>query len=186
MLQSTLTQIELAILFLLLIPTLYAMLDGAPFVPTEMEQVNRMLKAAKLKPGMKVYELGSGDGRLIHKASKNYGVQGVGYEFSPLVWAWSKFLGLFWRSGAKLKLGNFWKKDLRDADVIFCYLLTHSMVRMHKIIWPTLKPGTLVVSNAFVMKDLKPWKKVPRDSVRKLGPIWIYKKEEPKKRVKTK
>jgi SAM-dependent methyltransferase len=186
MFQSTLIQIQIVILVLLMIPTLYAMLDGAPFVPTEMEQVNRMLKAANLKPGMKVYDLGSGDGRLVYKASKDYGAKGVGYEFSPLVWALSKFLSLFWRSEAKLKFGNFWKKDLSDADVIFCYLLTHSMVRMQKIIWPTLKPGTLVVSNAFVMKDLKPWKKIPRDADRKLGPIWIYKKEAPKKRVKTK
>ncbi len=166
----------------LIIPTTYAMVEGAPFVPTEMVQVERMLKAVELKPGMKIYDLGSGDGRLVHKAAKEYGAQAVGYEFSPLVWMWSKFLSLvWWHSKAKLKFGNFWKKDLSDADVIFCYLLTHSMNRMKEDLLPQLKPGTIIVSHAFVIDGLKPWKQVPRLRDQKLGPIWIYKKEAPKK-----
>jgi len=154
-------------------------------VPTEMEQVRRMLKAAQLKPGMKVYDLGSGDGRLVHTAANKYHANAVGYEFSPLVWVWSKFLSLFWRSKAKLRYGNFWTQDFSDADVLVCYLLTDSMERMHQKIWPQLKPGTLVISNAFVMKNLKPWKKMERDRDRNLGPIWIYKKEKPQKQART-
>lgn len=172
---------------ILIIPTCYAMIAGAPFVPTEMVQVKRMLKAAGLKKGMKVYELGSGDGRLVHHAAKDYGVQAVGYEFSPLVWLWSKFLSLFWwRTSAKLKFGNFWKKDFSDADVIFCYLLTHSMKRMKDQLIPQLKPGALIVSNAFIIEGVEPWKKLPRIREQKLGPIWIYKKTEPKKKAWTK
>lgn len=168
--------LELAGYAIFLIPTTYAMIAGAPFVPTEMEQVERMLKAANLKPGMKVYDLGSGDGRLVHKAAKQYGAIAVGYEFSPLVWLWAKFLSIFWRSKAKLRFGNFWKKDLSDADVIFCYLLNHSMNRMETYLLPQLKPGALIVSHAFQIKGLKPWKELPRIRDRKLGPVWIYKK----------
>lgn len=171
----------------LIIPTTYAMIAGAPFVPTEMVQVERMLTAVELKPGMKVYDLGSGDGRLVHKAAKDYGANAVGYEFSPLVWAWAKFLSLFWwRSKAKLKFGNFWKKDLSDADVIFCYLLTHSMKRMKEHLLPQLKPGALIVSHAFVIEGVEPWKKLPRLKDQKLGPIWIYKKEGPQKKGRAK
>mgnify|MGYP001615957993 FL=1 len=176
MILTRFSTIELISYAILLIPTTYAMIAGAPFVPTEMAQVERMLKAANLKPGMKVYDLGSGDGRLVHKAAKLYKVDAVGYEFSPLVWLWAKFLSIFWRSKAKLRFGNFWKKDLSDADVIFCYLLNHSMNRMKLHLLPQLKPGALIVSHAFRIEGLEPWKKLPRLEVERLGPVWIYKK----------
>ncbi len=168
--------IEIIFLFVLVIPTIYVMITGAPFVPTQMAQVDRMLKAAKIKPGMKVYDLGSGDGRLVHRASNNYKAHAIGYEYSPLVWLWSRLLALFWRSKAKLKYGNFWRADISDADVIVCYLLPFSMKRMHKDLWPKLKPGALVVSHAFSIPDLKTWKKLERDKSQGLGPVWIYKK----------
>ena len=169
------TTLELVFFTLIAIPTIYAMIEGAPFVPTQMEQVKRMLKAAKLKKGMKVYDLGSGDGRLCHKANQIYGAQAVGYEYSPLVWAWSQFLRLFWHSKAKLKYGNFWKQDISDADVIVSYLMPHSMKKMEKKLFPQLKKGTLIISHAFAIEGLKTWKKLPRDRDRKLGPVWIYK-----------
>lgn len=167
--------LELVLFFLLVIPTIYVMVVGAPFVPTQMKQVDRMLKAANLKKGMKVYDLGSGDGRLVHKASKEYGANAVGYEYSPFVWIWSQILRPFFRSKAKLKYGNFWRKDLRDADVIVCYLLPHSMKRMKKDILPNLKKDSLIISHAFSIPDLKPWKKLPRLKDQRLGPVWIYK-----------
>lgn len=151
------------------------MIAGAPFVPTTMDQVDRMLKAIPLKPGMKVYDLGAGDGRLVLRAAKKYGVTAVGYEFSPLVWFWSQMIRPFWNSKAKLKFGNFWKKDLSDADVIFCYLLTHSMNRIKTDLLPQLKPGTFIISHAFKMEELTPWKHIPADKVQKLSSVWIYK-----------
>jgi SAM-dependent methyltransferase len=172
---------ELIFLAILLVPTCYAMIMGAPFVPTQMEQVNRMLKAANIKKGMRLYDLGSGDGRLVHKAAKEYGAAAIGYEFSPLVYAWSKFLSIFWRSGAKIRFGNFWKKDFHDADVIVCYLLPYSMKNMGKMILPQLRPGTIIVSHAFQIEGLKPWKSLPRLRPQKLGPIWIYKIQAKKK-----
>lgn len=168
--------IELILLLLLFIPTMYVMLTGAPFVPTQMSQVDRMLKAAKLKSGMKLYDLGSGDGRLVHQASREYKVEAIGYEYSPLVWLWAKCIAPFWRSQAKLKFGNFWRAEIRDADVIVCYLLPFSMKRMQKELWPKLKPGALLISHAFSMPDVKVWKKLPRDRSQNIGPVWIYKK----------
>lgn len=178
---------EIVLMTILVIPTAYSMIMGAPFVPTEMRQVRRMLKAANIKKGQVVYDLGSGDGRLVHTAAREYGARAIGYEFSPLVWLWSKFLSLFWKSNAELRYGNFWKADLRDADVIVCYLLPDSMQRMKAHLMPQLKPGTLIVSHAFRMQNLEPWKEVPRIREERLGPIWIYKKtagKAPKKRGK--
>ncbi len=171
----TLSSSEWIVALLILAPTLYAMIKGAPFVPTPMAQVRRMLKEAQLKKGMVLYDLGSGDGRLVHVASKEYQVKAIGYEFSPLVWAWSKCLALFWRSGASLRFGNFWKKDLSDADVIVCYLLPHSMQEVRRKLLSQLKPGTLIISHGFKMEEIEVWRHLPFDREKKLGSIWIYK-----------
>lgn len=183
----TFSVLELILFFALVLPTSWAMLCGVPFVPTSMKQVRRMLKAAKLKPGMVIYDLGSGDGRLVHTAAREYGATAIGYEISPLVWIWSLFLSIFWVSNAKLRFGNFWKKDVRDADVIVCYLLPKVMHRMEKELLPQLKPGTLIISNAFSMKELKPIKVIERDRDRRLPKVLVYRYEGPKsKKVKVK
>lgn len=166
---------ELVSYIILLIPTVYAMIVGAPFVPTQMTQVNRMLEAAKIKPGMKVYDLGCGDGRLVHEAAKKYKADAVGYEFSPLVWLWAKFVALFWRSRARIVFGDFWGKDLSDSDVIFCYLLPHSMKKFEEKIIPQLKKGSLIVSHAFPIPNFKVSHELPRLREKKLGPVWVYK-----------
>ena len=169
--------IEAVLYLVLLVPTTYTMIKGAPFVPTQMKQVDRMLKAVPIKPGMKVYDLGSGDGRLVHKAAKKYKAKATGFEYSPLVWLWAKFLSLFWRSEAKLKFGNLFKQDLSDADVIVCYLLPGPMKKMREEIYPKLKKGAFIVSHAFHLPDAKVWKKLPKDPNQKLAAVWIYKKD---------
>jgi len=170
------TIIELILYVAILVPTAYTMIGSAPFVPTQMPQVDRMLKAVPLKPGMKLYDLGSGDGRLVHKAAKEYKVDAVGYEFSPIIWLWAKFLSIFWRTKAKLKYGNFWHKDLSDADVIVCYLLPKAMKRMHKEIFPKLKSGTYIVSHAFSLPGHEPLKKLPKIEAQRIGSVWVYRK----------
>lgn len=173
-----LDRLEIILLLIIIGPTIYAMASGAPFVPTPMFQVDRMLSAVPLKKGMTIYDLGAGDGRLVYKANKEYGVKSIGYEFSPFVWMWSKFLKFFfWRSDADLRYGNFWKKDLTDADVIVCYLLPGSMKKMYNELFPSLKPGTLIISHAFSIPDMKPIKELPRLREKRLGPIRVYKIE---------
>ena len=54
--------------------------EEIPFVPTAIEVVDRMLELAGVKPGDVVYDLGSGDGRIIIRAAKKYGARGVGIE----------------------------------------------------------------------------------------------------------
>jgi|GEM_PF-592249 len=167
---------ELIFLAIIIGPTLYAMLAGAPFVPTPMKQVERMLSAVPLKKGMTIYDLGAGDGRLVYRASKDYGVRAIGYEFSPFVWMMSKILQkTIWRSDAEMRYGNFWKKDISDADVIVCYLLPGSMKKIYEEIFPTLKPGTLIISHAFTIPHMKPVKVLERIREKKLGPIRVYK-----------
>ncbi len=168
--------VEFLIYMAIVVPTLYAMIAGAPFVPTPMNQVDRMLKAAKIKPGEKVYDLGCGDGRLVYKAATDYKAVAVGYEYSPFVWFWAWLLKkIAWKSSAKVLLRNFWTQDLRDADVLITYLLPHSMEHMKKLILPQLKKGARVISHAFPLEGVKEVEKLPHVKDERLGAVWIYK-----------
>lgn len=162
---------------LLLYPTLRALINGAPFVPTPMTAVNKMIKAANLKPGQIVYDIGCGDGRIVHIASKNHNVKATGFELSPFVYLLARIRKFFWRSKAKIKFSDFKKHNLSDADVIFCYLLPDTLAKLYPKLAQELKPGTRVVSYAFPIAQWKEEEKLPPERDINLGPVWIYRQK---------
>ena len=146
-----------AFLSLLIAPGLYAAFTSGPFVPSARKRHKTMLKLAELTDADTVYDLGCGDGRLVFSASK-FSSKACGYDLSiPLV-LYGKLISLFYPK-AQIRFGNIWKQDYNDATVIFCYLLPGAMKQFHKEVWPKLKKGTRVISNAFEIHDLKPLKK---------------------------
>ncbi|HAU40137.1 MAG: hypothetical protein UV80_C0015G0002 [Candidatus Peregrinibacteria bacterium GW2011_GWF2_43_17] len=167
-----LSSIEIAILIALTIPTLWA-LFSAPFVPTPMKAVRKMLKLANIKEGDKIYDLGCGDGRLVHAASKEYKANAVGFELSPLIFAIAKFLQPFWRSKAKIKFRNFHSQDISDANVVVCYLMPGTLQKMLDK-FKTLKKGTRIISYSFKIPGLKLIHEEPRIREQNICPIWVY------------
>lgn len=167
---------SLSFYVLILYPTLSALINGAPFVPTPFKAVNRMLKEAKLKKGDKIYDIGCGDGRIVHLASKNYEVNAIGFELSPFVYVLARIRHFFWRSKAKIKFANFKRHDLSDADVIFCYLLPETLVKLEPKLSSELKKGARIISYAFPIKNWREKLKIKSDREQKLAPIWIYEK----------
>lgn len=172
-----LSRLETVLLIVILIPTLFTLVTGAPWVPTPKDRVRKMLQLAKLKPGQKVIDLGCGDGRLVHIASKEFGARATGFEFSPLIYAMAKVAQPFYRfkgSHAKILFRNFFGVDLSDADVIVCYLLPHSMQKVRKKCERELKKGARVISYAFPIKEWEPLYRQPRIREKGFGPIWVY------------
>ncbi|MDH3444974.1 MAG: class I SAM-dependent methyltransferase, partial [Deltaproteobacteria bacterium] len=55
-----------------------------PYVPTPQQVVDRMLELAQVKKGDVVYDLGSGDGRIVITAAQKFGVRAIGFEIDPL------------------------------------------------------------------------------------------------------
>lgn len=147
----------LVILSLLILPGLYAAIIGGPFVPSNRKRHKAMISLADLTDNDILYDIGCGDGRLVFSAAP-YVKKAIGYELSIPLYLFAKLKSLF-KKRSEIRYGNIWKQDYKDADVIFCYLLPASMKRFYKEIWPTLKPGTRVISNAFQIHDLKPAKK---------------------------
>ena len=150
---------------LLLLPGFYAAVTSGPFVPSSRKRHKTMLNLADLKPDDIVYDLGCGDGRLVFQTAKHV-KKAIGYELSIPLYLFGKLRSLFSRPNAFIRFGNIWKQDYKDADVIFCYLMPKAMKQFYEKIWPNLKPGTRVVSNAFQIHEIKP--------IQKEGKVYLY------------
>ncbi len=139
-------------------PVTEAPVKLAPFVPTPMEVVERMLALAEVKTGDVVYDLGSGDGRIVIMAAKKYGVKGVGVEINPELVQESREFAAAEGVG---HLVEFHQKDVMTVDlspatVVTMYLYPESNMLLRPKLWRQLRPGARVVSNDFDMEDWKP------------------------------
>ena len=131
-----------------------------PFVPTPQDVVERMLALAQVKAGDVVYDLGSGDGRIVITAAKKYGVKAVGFEIDPELIRQSREsirkegLGQL----AEIRDQDIRTVDLSAASVVTMYLLPEVNLMLRPNLWRQLKPGSRVVSHDFDMSDWKPEK----------------------------
>jgi len=126
-----------------------------PSISTPAAIQRQMIEAARLKPGQIVCDLGCGTGRLLLHAHR---VQPkaiyTGYDvFRPALW-WAKFKNRALNARIQFIVGDFFRQDLSQADVIFCYLWPSIMDQIESDIWPTLKPGAVLISYAFPMKNV--------------------------------
>jgi SAM-dependent methyltransferase len=129
---------------------------GAPWVPTSMKMVHKMLAMAEVGPDDLVYDLGCGDGRMIITAARDFGARAVGIEIDPLRYLWCQalvsVLGL--RDRVIIVYGNIFTQDLSEADVVACYLLQATNLKLERKLKKELRPGIRVVSNRFSFPGL--------------------------------
>jgi SAM-dependent methyltransferase len=132
-----------------------------PYVPTRSKVAEAMVRLAELKPGDIVYDLGAGDGRLLlHATSLRPDITAIGYEIVPTVWFWGWLRSKVARSKVRMVLGDALQADLRDASVIFLYLMPHLMQTLEEKFDRELRPGTRVISNKFTFPGRTPAKVV--------------------------
>ncbi|MGH7826235.1 MAG: class I SAM-dependent methyltransferase [Candidatus Binatia bacterium] len=128
-----------------------------PFVPTPQEVVDKMIELAGVKKGDTVYDLGSGDGRIVITAAKK-GARAVGFEIDPDLVKESreniKKAGVQQR--AEIRHQDILTVDLSPASVVTMYLLPDVNLKLKPKVLSQLKPGSRVVSHAFDMGDWKP------------------------------
>jgi SAM-dependent methyltransferase len=128
------------------------------YVPTPQELVDVMLDMARVGKDDVVYDLGSGDGRLIITAAKKYGASGVGIDIDPQRIAESRENAK--KSGVEDRLRfleqDLFESDFHEATVVTLYLLSELNLRLRPQLFAQLKPGTRVVSHAFMMGDWQP------------------------------
>jgi predicted RNA methylase len=130
----------------------------APYIPTPQLIVERMLEAGHVKAGDTVYDLGSGDGRIVITAAQKFGARAVGVEIRAdlcrIATERIKALGLDDR--VRMIQGSALRVDLSPADVVTLFLLTSSNELLKPNLEKYLKPGARVVSNQFPIKGWKP------------------------------
>ncbi len=130
----------------------------APDFPTPQVVIEKMLQLAHLKPGEMVYDLGSGEGRIVITAAREFKARAVGIELSPelckLATVHIRALGL--EDRVKIIHENLLKVDLSPADVVTIYLLTASNDLLKPNLERDLKPGARVVSHDYLIRGWKP------------------------------
>jgi SAM-dependent methyltransferase len=130
----------------------------APYVPTPQEVVDRMLELAGIRQGDLLYDLGSGDGRIVITAASRYGVKAVGFEIDPVLVKNSRDnirdadLGHL----VEIRDQDIRAVDLSPATVLTMYLHPAANLRLRSAILRQLKPGSRVVSHDFAMGNWKP------------------------------
>jgi cyclopropane fatty-acyl-phospholipid synthase-like methyltransferase len=161
----------LVLLGIVLLFILWTSFRGAPWFPTSLANVRKMLAMADVQPGEVVYDLGSGDGRVIIMAARRFGARAVGIEIDPLRYLWTRMLitvlGL--QGEVRVVWGDFFDQDLSQADVVTVYLLQKTNTRLMDKLRRELRPGARVVSNTFIFPG---WALARKDSEAQL---YMYK-----------
>ena len=173
---------DLFIPFLLLIgvfiifgTAMYASFSAAPWLPVFKKDIKRIIRLADLKPGEVIYDLGSGDGRvLIGLANNTEASRVVGYEISFIVYVISylRILLLGLSKKVEVRFGDFLRRDLSNADVIFFFLTPMAMSKLKPKFQKELKKGTRIISYSF---SIPGWKKLSVDRPKEDDmPIHMY------------
>ena len=133
--------------------------DGeVPYVPTPPEVVDRMLEIAQVKSGDVIYDLGSGDGRIIIRAAKRYGVRGVGIEIDADLVQKAKDNAFKEKVEhlVEFRAEDALKVDVSRATVVTLYMLPEFNAKLRPIFDKELKPGARVVSHDFEIQGWVP------------------------------
>ena len=131
---------------------------GAPWTPTPQETVRKMLELADVSQDDTVVDLGSGDGRIIIMAAKEFGARAIGIEVDPSRILWSRWN--VQRSGMQEKVqvvkGNFFDLDLSEATVVTVFQRIGTNNRLKAKLISELKPGTRIVSYIHLFEGWSP------------------------------
>ncbi len=134
----------------------------APYVPTPEAVVDEMLEIAHVSAKDIVYDLGSGDGRIVITAAKRFGALGVGIEINPdLV---RDAIENAAQAGVahlvRFVEADFFTEDLSEATVVILYLLPEVNRQLLPKLLAELRPGTRIVSYKYALGDWTPEKTI--------------------------
>ena len=123
------------------------------YVPTPQAVVEAMLELAGVTSADVVYDLGSGDGRIVITAAKKHGARGVGIEIDPALvrTAADNAAAAGVSDRVRFVTGDLFAADIGEATVVTLYLLQSLNERLRPKLVRELKPGARIVSHLFNM-----------------------------------
>jgi SAM-dependent methyltransferase len=128
-----------------------------PYEPSPPEVVRAMLELAGVRNEDVVYDLGSGDGRIVIAAARDFGARGVGIDIDPQRIAEANENARRAEVGNRVKFvqGDLFTAEFADATVVTLFLWPEVNLRLRPKLM-SLKPGTRIVSHVHDMGDWKP------------------------------
>lgn len=131
-----------------------------PYVPTPHDVAEKMLEFAQVDKYDRVYDLGSGDGRIVILAAQKFGAEAVGIELEGKLVEESsaKIAALGLEKRAQIIRGDIFQSDFHRATVVTLYLLTRVNERLRPLLEKQLRPGARVVCNSYQVPGWKPAK----------------------------
>jgi precorrin-6B methylase 2 len=140
---------------------------GAPWLPTPKKRVRSMLEFAGVNSGDILYDLGSGDGRIIVMAAKEFGAKSIGIEVDPLRLMWSRLSIRRHNLSQKVHVvrANFFKVSVEEATVVTLYQGHEINKKIRDKLASELKTGTRVVSYRFILDGWTPVKTNEDESI---------------------
>ena len=147
-----------------------------PYVQTPHEVVTQMLRLAGVDPNDVVYDLGSGDGRLVIAAARDFGARGVGVEIDPRLVAQSV------ESARRAGVGDrvtfreqdLFQTDLAAATVVTLYLSPALNLRLRPKLLRELRAGARIVSHDFDMGDWPPARALRVDVRERASQVYLW------------
>ena len=153
----------------------------APYYPTPSTIVERMLRLGELKAGEKMYDLGSGDGRIVIMAAQKFHAVAVGVEIDAGLFKQSveriRKLGL--EKSARIVNGDLLNQNYGSADLITVYLMPDSINRkVQPLLDRQLKKGARVVAHDFEFRNWAPEKveQIADDGEGRSRTLYLYRK----------
>jgi protein-L-isoaspartate O-methyltransferase len=134
----------------------------APYYPTPETIVARMLDLGGLKAGERMFDLGSGDGRIVIMAAQRYRALATGVELDAdlVESSTAKIRQLGLQKTANIIYGDILRQDYSSADLLAVYLLPESNLKLRPILDAQLKKGTRIVAHDFPIGGWTPVKEV--------------------------
>ena len=151
---------------------------AAPYIPAPLSVVRAALEAAWVGPCDTVYDLGSGDGRVVVLAARDYcAAHAVGVEIDPFLAevarAYARLHGVADR--VEIREEDFHKTSLRDATVVYLYLYASINQQLRPRLENELNPGARVVTVDFPVPGWTPlYTRRLRDEADILRTIHVY------------
>lgn len=151
-----------------------------PFVPVNREVVDKIIETLELKENSVLYDLGSGDGRILFASAKKFsGAKFIGIEKAPLPLLISK-LPIFWKKKSYQNVSiiskNFFDVPLNNATHVFTYLSPQFMDEILPKFERELAPGTRLVTCDFVFSQKVPDKEIDlgREKFKLSKKLYVY------------
>jgi predicted RNA methylase len=164
---SSIAQLVILIGIIVFISILFiSMFSPAPFLPTNYKKVDLMIKEAHLMQTDTVFDLGSGDGRIVITAAEMGVKEAVGFEINPALnlfaKAWAKVMRL---KNTNFITKSFWRADLAECNKLFLYLLPKTLDKLETKIIEEMHSGSRIISYKFKFKNLKLVKSLEKDEI---------------------